>query len=145
MSGGERKRVAIGIELLNNPKCLFADEPTTGLDSLAAERIVRIFNNYTKLGRTVIATLHQPNSRTVSRFDRLMLMGNKKIVFNGPVDDTVEFFDGAGYPVTAGNNPVEHYLNMLTADYKTSDCDYAQRMENIHTVFEMSTMGNSEP
>ena len=62
ISGGERKRVAIGMEMLNNPKIVFADEPTTGLDSLASERVVRIFNTMTRLGRTVIATLHQPNT-----------------------------------------------------------------------------------
>lgn len=58
ISGGERKRVAIGMELLNNPKIIFADEPTTGLDSLASERIVRLFSTATRLGRTIIATLH---------------------------------------------------------------------------------------
>jgi ABC-type multidrug transport system ATPase subunit len=57
VSGGERKRVAIGIELLNNPKVLFMDEPTTGLDSKTALNLLMLCKTMTDFGRTVIATL----------------------------------------------------------------------------------------
>ena len=132
--------------MLNNPTIIFADEPTTGLDSLASERIVRIFNTVTRLGRTVVATLHQPNTQTYERFQRLCLMANKKIVYNGPADESAAFFSGCGYPIPDRTNPVEHYLNMLTVTYKTDgDATYEDRMNKIHAGYDASEMKEAEP
>jgi ABC-type multidrug transport system ATPase subunit len=68
------------------------DEPTTGLDSHSAERLIQICRKLTELGRTVIATIHQPSSAMADQFDRLMLMANKKIVYNGDAKQALDFF-----------------------------------------------------
>ena len=64
LSNGERKRTAIGIELISEPSVLLLDEPTSGLDSFNALKIVKILNKQAKMGRIVISTIHQPNSDT---------------------------------------------------------------------------------
>jgi len=62
ISGGERKRTSIGYELITDPKVILLDEPTSGLDSTSALNVVRILKKEAKLGMTVVATIHQPNS-----------------------------------------------------------------------------------
>lgn len=63
-SGGEKRRVSIGVQLLSNPSVLFLDEPTTGLDATSAFQLVRTLKNLAKRGRTIITTLHQPRSES---------------------------------------------------------------------------------
>jgi ATP-binding cassette subfamily G (WHITE) protein 2 len=62
VSGGERKRASIAIEFLKHPNVIFLDEPTTGLDSHSAETVIEICNMFAQMGRTVVATVHQPSS-----------------------------------------------------------------------------------
>jgi len=58
MSGGEKKRTAIGVEIITNPKILFLDEPTSGLDSFTALKIVKLLKEFAEKGKMVIATIH---------------------------------------------------------------------------------------
>lgn len=76
MSGGERKRTSIGVEIITDPSMIFLDEPTTGLDSYTAQTVVEILRSLALSGRTVIATIHQPNSDTFAYFDKLMLLSH---------------------------------------------------------------------
>jgi len=69
VSGGERKRTSIGVELITNPSLIYLDEPTTGLDSTTALRIVQLLASLAKTGRTVVSTIHQPSSEIFSSFD----------------------------------------------------------------------------
>jgi ABC-type multidrug transport system ATPase subunit len=64
-SGGEKRRVSIGVQLLANPSVLFLDEPTTGLDATSAYQLVRTLKNLAQKGRTIITTLHQPRSESM--------------------------------------------------------------------------------
>jgi ABC-type multidrug transport system ATPase subunit len=74
VSGGERKRTSIGVELITNPSLIFLDEPTTGLDSFTAFQVIETLKNLARHGRTIITTIHQPNSEIYQDFDRLMLL-----------------------------------------------------------------------
>ncbi|TYG71808.1 hypothetical protein ES288_D05G428600v1 [Gossypium darwinii] len=74
VSGGERKRVSIGQEMLINPSLLFLDEPTSGLDSTTAQRIVSTLLDLTEGGRTVVLTIHQPSSRIFYMFHKVLLL-----------------------------------------------------------------------
>ena len=65
LSGGERKRTSIGVELITDPAIIFCDEPTSGLDSFTAKNIVALLEKQAKTkGKAVIATIHQPSSDT---------------------------------------------------------------------------------
>ena len=81
LSGGERKRTAIGVELVTDPSIILLDEPTSGLDSFKALEIVRLLRRLSREGKTVISTIHQPSSNAFMLFDRLMLMCDGHIVY----------------------------------------------------------------
>ena len=82
LSGGERKRTAIGVELITDPQMVMLDEPTSGLDSFTAFRICKVLQKLARdQGKTIISTIHQPSSQTFSTFDRLILMADGYIVY----------------------------------------------------------------
>ena len=85
ISGGERKRTAIGVELITNPQMVLLDEPTSGLDAFTAIKICRILQTLAReKGKTIISTIHQPSSQSFALFDRLILMADGHIVYQGP-------------------------------------------------------------
>ena len=86
ISGGEKKRVSIGVELITQPSILFLDEPTSGLDSYAAYNIINILKDLARLGCTVISTIHQPSSEVFHLFDRVLLLTSGRLLYDGPVD-----------------------------------------------------------
>jgi ABC-type multidrug transport system ATPase subunit len=81
LSGGERKRTAIGVELITDPQLILLDEPTSGLDSFKALQIVRLLDTFAKRGKTVVATIHQPSSEAFGTFNRLILMVDGYLVY----------------------------------------------------------------
>ncbi|CAK7346818.1 unnamed protein product [Dovyalis caffra] len=102
ISGGERKRVCIGNEILLNPSLLFLDEPTSGLDSTNALRIVQILQNVAQAGKTVVTTIHQPSSRLFNKFDKLVLLGKGSTLYFGKASEAMLYFSSLGcYPIIA--------------------------------------------
>jgi len=83
ISGGERKRTAIGVEMITDPQVLLLDEPTSGLDSFKAFTIVKFLKKQADKGKTVLATIHQPSSEAFIMFDKLILMCDGHIVYQG--------------------------------------------------------------
>ena len=89
ISGGEKKRVAIGMELVTNPPILFLDEPTTGLDTYTAYSVMSTLKALAESGRTVVATIHQPSSDIFHIFDNLIVLAEGHIVYQGPAETMV--------------------------------------------------------
>lgn len=83
LSGGEKRRLSIALEILTRPRLLFLDEPTSGLDSAAAFFVVTTLRNLARDGRTVIASIHQPSSEVFELFDNLTLLSGGKLIFFG--------------------------------------------------------------
>lgn len=92
LSGGERKKVALGVQLLNDPPILFCDEITTGLDSYSAANIVNTLKNISRMGKIVVCTIHQPASGVFSKFDEIVLLSNGRLAYQGPVTMVNQFF-----------------------------------------------------
>ena len=82
LSGGERKRTSIGVELLTNPSLIFLDEPTTGLDSETALQLILLLEALALGGRTVISTIHQPSSDIFMSFDKLILLVQGNVIYS---------------------------------------------------------------
>lgn len=121
ISGGEKKRVSIGVELLTDPAVLFLDEPTTGLDSFNAESLIELMSQLSQTGVTIIATIHQPNSFIFSLFEQVLLFGGNEIVYHGPAISSIDYFQGLGFEYPEFSNPAEFLLELVTEiddDYK---------------------------
>lgn len=107
ISGGQRKRLNIALELIREPAILYLDEPTSGLSSADSEKVVNILKELTQKGKLIVVNIHQPSSSVYKLFDRLWLL------------------DKGGYPVYDGN-PIEAISRFKTlanyADCRTSTC-----------------------
>lgn len=90
ISGGEKKRLSIALEIITQPCLLFLDEPTSGLDSASAFFVVQTLKNVARRGRTVISSIHQPSSEVFALFDDLLLLSNGETIYFGEAEMAVE-------------------------------------------------------
>ncbi|KAK9089170.1 hypothetical protein Scep_028252 [Stephania cephalantha] len=121
ISGGERKRVSIGQELLINPSLLLLDEPTSGLDSTTAERIVGAVSDLARGGRTVIMTIHQPSSRLFYMFHKVLLLSDGSPLYFGKGTNAIEYFSSIGYSPSVSMNPSDFILDLANGVSDHSD------------------------
>ncbi|XP_010273011.1 PREDICTED: ABC transporter G family member 11-like [Nelumbo nucifera] len=120
LSGGQKRRVSICIEILTRPKLLFLDEPTSGLDSAASYHVMnRIVRLAQQDGRTVVASIHQPSSEVFELFHNLCLLSAGKTVYFGQASAASEFFSSNGFPCPSLRNPSDHYLRTINKDFDT--------------------------
>lgn len=117
VSGGERKRVSIGIELLTDPSVLFLDEPTSGLDSSTALTLVHCLKALAASGRTVVTSIHQPSSQIFCLFDTLLLMSKGHAVYFGPAADAVTYFACPPLRLVCPTlyNPADYFMEITNA------------------------------
>eukprot|EP00158_Paraphelidium_tribonemae_P006147 Partr_v1_DN27702_c0_g1_i1_m67543 putative ATP-binding cassette, subfamily G (WHITE), member 2 len=121
ISGGERKRLSIGMELITAPAVLFLDEPTTGLDSTTAISVMRTLKSLVADGqRCIICSIHQPRFKIFDLFDGLMLLAHGRVVYNGAPAGCVPYFGRLGYICEPFNNPADFILDILSAQYVAS-------------------------
>ena len=132
LSGGERKRVSIGMEMITNPSVMFLDEPTSGLDAKIAKDVVELLKKLSAK-RTVICTIHQPSFPVFSLFDKLLLLSKGRMVYNGDVDAVSAYFDHINRPVPKFSNPADHMLEVMSEVSVTKP---------FHEVFQESEESN---
>ena len=102
ISGGQRKRVSLGIELLTDPNILFLDEPTSGLDSASSLSLVSLLKHYArKTGQIVVCTIHQPSSALFDLFDRVVVMRRGEVILGCPVAELRERLKAVGCATVA--------------------------------------------
>uniref|UniRef100_A0A671WG21 Broad substrate specificity ATP-binding cassette transporter ABCG2 n=1 Tax=Sparus aurata TaxID=8175 RepID=A0A671WG21_SPAAU len=117
ISGGERKRTNIGMELIIDPSVLFLDEPTTGLDASTANSVLLLLKRMAGHGRTIILSIHQPRYSIYRLFDTLTLLVNGKMVYHGPAPNALDYFANIGYPCEPHNNPADFFLDVINGDF----------------------------
>ncbi|KAL7733743.1 hypothetical protein ACLKA6_011473 [Drosophila palustris] len=116
LSGGERKRLAFAVELLNNPVILFCDEPTTGLDSYSAQQLVATLHELAQKGTTILCTIHQPSSQLFDNFNNVMLLADGRVAFTGSPQHALGFFADHGYYCPEAYNPADFLIGVLATD-----------------------------
>jgi energy-coupling factor transporter ATP-binding protein EcfA2 len=116
ISGGERKRANVAVQLISNPTVLFMDEPTSGLDSFQAQAIMESMKNLAKNGRLVISVIHQPRSSIFDMFDKLLLLSEGRSMFLGKATDAVLHFERLGHKSPPFFNPSDFFLDILSPD-----------------------------
>uniref|UniRef100_A0A8B9JPT4 Broad substrate specificity ATP-binding cassette transporter ABCG2 n=1 Tax=Astyanax mexicanus TaxID=7994 RepID=A0A8B9JPT4_ASTMX len=116
ISGGERKRTNIGMELIIDPSVLFLDEPTTGLDASTANSVLHLLKRMANNGRTIIMSIHQPRYSIYRLFDSLTLLVSGRLVYHGPAQNALDYFSNIGYACEAHNNPADFFLDVINGD-----------------------------
>ncbi|NWW85610.1 ABCG2 protein, partial [Rhynochetos jubatus] len=116
VSGGERKRTNIGMELITEPPVLFLDEPTTGLDASTANAVLILLKKLSRRGRTIIFSIHQPRYSIFKLFDSLTLLALGKVLYHGPAKQALEYFSSIGYECEPFNNPADFFLDVINGD-----------------------------
>uniref|UniRef100_A0A8C9TYQ7 ATP binding cassette subfamily G member 2 (JR blood group) n=1 Tax=Scleropages formosus TaxID=113540 RepID=A0A8C9TYQ7_SCLFO len=134
ISGGERKRTAIGMELIMEPSVLFLDEPTTGLDASTAHSVLLLLKRMASQGRTIILSIHQPRYSIYRLFDTLTLLVSGKQVYHGPAQSALDYFANIGYACEAHNNPADFFLDVINGDSTAFSLAKIQNSEGTSIV-----------
>ncbi|XP_019171626.1 PREDICTED: ABC transporter G family member 11-like isoform X3 [Ipomoea nil] len=121
ISGGQKRRVSICLEILTRPKLLFLDEPSSGLDSAASFYVMSKIMDLASEGRTVVASIHQPSAEVFSLFTNLCLLSSGSLVYFGPASAAIQFFETCGFPCPPLQNPSDHFLKTINKDFDGYD------------------------
>ncbi|XP_077223793.1 ABC transporter G family member STR2-like [Tasmannia lanceolata] len=113
VSGGERRRVSIGVDIIHGPPLLFLDEPTSGLDSTSAQSVIEKVHHIARSGSTVILTIHQPSYRIQMLLDHLIILARGQLVFQGAPKDVAHHLARMGRKIPKGENSIEHFLDVI--------------------------------
>ncbi|KAL5716881.1 ABC transporter G member 6 [Ranunculus cassubicifolius] len=113
VSGGERRRVSIGIDIIHDPIILFLDEPTSGLDSTSAFMVVKVLQRIAQSGSVVVMSIHQPSYRILGLLDRLIFLSRGHTVYSGSPLNLQSFFADFGHPIPENENRTEYALDFI--------------------------------
>lgn len=107
LSGGERKRLAIGCEIVTNPGLILLDEPTTGLDSFSSLGVMILLDELAAKGHTIVCTLHQPRPSIFELIDQLLLLSQGNVVYFGNTCGAEKYFEDIGFSHKPNINPAD--------------------------------------
>lgn len=127
LSGGERKRLSVALELLNNPPVLFLDEPTTGLDDMSCSQCIALLKNIAEGGRTVICSVHTPSAKLFSMFDNVYILSEGQCVYQGYGPEVVPFLSEMGIDCPKHYNPADFIIEVCCNEYG----EYQDRMVSV--------------
>ena len=135
ISGGQAKRVNVGIALVSNPRVLFLDKPTTGLDSFTSNEVISVMKNLASNGITVCATIHSPSPYAFSMFDTLLLMLKGQTIYFGKNADVIPYLQKASSTFSGelGNLHVASEAEWITDTIMNADREgYAEDMTDFY-------------
>ncbi|XP_047369573.1 ATP-binding cassette sub-family G member 4-like isoform X3 [Vespa velutina] len=130
LSGGEKKRLLIGVEIVTKPTVLLLDEPTSGLDSVSSNQVINLLHSMSKSGCTVACAVHQPSSQMISEFDNIIVIDQGRTLYCGPRENVLDSFKEAGYISPHFYNVVEFVLEVVT-----NQCD-----DNLKNLAKMNSI-----
>lgn len=137
MSGGERRRVSIGVDIIHGPSLLFLDEPTSGLDSTSAHSVIEKVHDIARSGSTVILTIHQPSSRIQLLLDHLIILARGELMYQGSPKDVGVHLGRMGRKVPKGENSMEYLIDVIQ--------EYDQSEYGVRALAEFALTGMKPP
>ncbi|KAL7153307.1 hypothetical protein ABFS83_04G159100 [Erythranthe nasuta] len=137
VSGGERRRVSIGVDIIHGPSLLFLDEPTSGLDSTSAHSVIEKVHDIARSGSTVILTIHQPSSRIQLLLDHLIILARGQLMYQGSPKDLTLHLDRLGRKIPDGENAMEYFIDVVQ--------EYDQSSLGVEVLAEFALTGVKPP
>ncbi|CAK9041564.1 unnamed protein product [Durusdinium trenchii] len=113
LSGGQQKRVAVGVELISNPQMIFLDEPISGLDSYNAFTLMQSLNKLSRTGVPVVLTIHQPSSEIYDLIDDVIFLCKGDVIYQGPRWGLFSHFEQLGFRCPANHNPADFVMFLI--------------------------------
>ncbi|KAJ3217449.1 hypothetical protein HDU67_007919 [Dinochytrium kinnereticum] len=144
VSGGERRRVTVAVQLLMNPSVILMDEPTTGLDAWTSHNLVRTLLHLCRKGRTIIMSIHQPRSTTFSLFHSIALLAKGDVIFSGPSVNLEPYFASIGLGINKSVNPAEFLIDLTSVDTRDKDSEHRGRLRLHRLVHEWKFCHNNK-
>jgi ABC-type multidrug transport system ATPase subunit len=120
LSGGQKKRVEIGAELIAAPSLLFLDEPTSGLDASIAYDVLKSIKDIAKASKgklSIMLSIHQPNLRLLELVDHIMILGGGAMSFFGTVSESIEHLSSIGFPPPDTCSPTDYFLQVSDRNF----------------------------
>jgi len=122
LSGGQKRRLSVAVELIRSPSLLILDEPTSGLDAASAFAEIQHLKHLAKSGHTIVFSIHQPSSEIWNLFDKVSFMSRGEPVYFGAAGEIfLEYFKNIGHPVPTHTNPADHAVALINADFPGND------------------------
>ncbi|TKY46684.1 ABC transporter G family member 23 [Spatholobus suberectus] len=138
ISGGERKRVSIGVDMIHNPPILLLDEPTSGLDSTSALQVIELLSSIVKAKqRTVVLSIHQPSYRILQYISKFLILSHGSVVHNGSLELLEETISKLGFQIPTQLNALEfsmeiiHGLEDSSSKYDTCTIEEKESFPNL--------------
>uniref|UniRef100_A0A1A9W0H5 ABC transporter domain-containing protein n=1 Tax=Glossina brevipalpis TaxID=37001 RepID=A0A1A9W0H5_9MUSC len=130
LSGGERKRLSIAMELVNNPPIIFLDEPTTGLDDTSSSQCIALLRRIAHAGRTVICSIHTPPAKLFEMFDKVYIMAEGECIYQGSVSNIVPYLAYVGLTCPLTYNPADFIIEAACREYGDYHSSMVNTIEN---------------
>lgn len=116
LSGGEKRRLSLALELVANPSIFFLDEPTSGLDEVTASQCIRLFKNLARQGKTIVCTIHQPSATSLALFDNVYVLSRGKCVYQGVPEAIVPFISQAHFICPKHYSPSDYIIEVCDTE-----------------------------